>query len=583
MERRFLWALLLTGAVIVLTPRLFPPPAPTSRPAAARDSTLDVAPTGGAAPGAEPVRQVETAPPPPPTTAVAPATVAAESGSGAALQEESVELTVPEARYRFAGRAPALLETTVERYRSHRTEKGIVRLEDPDGALIEFALAIGRDTFPLTTGFAAERMFDGVRYRGTAGTAVLELIFRPVPESYVIRVEGTLSGPLPGTLLVRLPHGFVSQETDSLDDISSLAYAAKPLRRDAKRIGFGSLDPGEADTIAGPIQWAVAKTKYFVVAALMPADSAAPGSEPFGPLVVTGGTRVSKVATRANAVLAHPFTTGRLTFELYAGPQEWARLHAMGRDFENANPYGGFMQGMVQPFATIVMRVLLWMKDTTKLSYGWVLVIFGVVIRILLWPLNQSAMRTSMKMQRVQPEIQAVQQKYGNDKERLQKELMRVYAEHGMTPLSPLMGCLPMLLPMPILFALFFVFQNTIEFRGVPFLWLPDISLKDPYYIIPIAMGLSMFLLSWIGMRGMPPNPQSKMMAYLLPVMMTVFFINFASGLNLYYTVQNIAALPQQWLIARERGKTAPPKGSGTVGGTAVATTPRPQKPRRPG
>jgi YidC/Oxa1 family membrane protein insertase len=117
------------------------------------------------------------------------------------------------------------------------------------------------------------------------------------------------------------------------------------------------------------------------------------------------------------------------------------------------------------------------------------------------------------------------------------------------------MGCLPMLLPMPVLFALFFVFQNTIEFRGVPFLWLPDISQADPYYVIPIVMGLSMYVLSWIGMRNAPPNPQAKMMGYVLPVMMTVLFWRFASGLNLYYTIQNIAALPQQWLIARERGK----------------------------
>ena len=127
-----------------------------------------------------------------------------------------------------------------------------------------------------------------------------------------------------------------------------------------------------------------------------------------------------------------------------------------------------------------------------------------------------------------------------------------------MSPFSTLSGCLPMLLPMPVLFALFFVFQNTIEFRGVPFLWLADISLKDPYYIVPMLMGVSMFVLSMIGMRNSPPNPQAKMMAYMLPVMMTVFFLNFASGLNLYYAVQNITALPQQWLIIeRAREETA--------------------------
>lgn len=128
-----------------------------------------------------------------------------------------------------------------------------------------------------------------------------------------------------------------------------------------------------------------------------------------------------------------------------------------------------------------------------------------------------------------------------------------------MSPLSPLMGCLPMLIPMPVLFALYFVFQNTIEFRGVSFLWMADLSLKDPYYILPILMGISMFVLSWIGLRSSPPNAQAKMMAYVFPVMMTVFFLKLAAGLNLYYAVQNIAALPQQWLIARERAKAGPP------------------------
>ena len=160
-----------------------------------------------------------------------------------------------------------------------------------------------------------------------------------------------------------------------------------------------------------------------------------------------------------------------------------------------------------------------------------------------------------MKMQRLQPELQALQKKYSDDPKKQQEAVMKVYKDHGMSPLSPLMGCLPMLLPMPVLFALYQVFQNTIEFRGVPFLWLSDISQRDPYFITPLLMGVSMFAMSWIGMRNSPPNPQAKMMSYMMPVMLTVLFLNFASGLNLYYAVQNVAAIPQQWLLARERGK----------------------------
>ena len=88
-------------------------------------------------------------------------------------------------------------------------------------------------------------------------------------------------------------------------------------------------------------------------------------------------------------------------------------------------------------------------------------------------------------------------------------------------------------------------------------MWMTDISLKDPYYILPLIMGVSMFVLSWIGSRNTPPNPQTKMMMYLFPFMMTFLLANLAAGLNLYYAVQNLAALPQQWLIANERAKAA--------------------------
>jgi YidC/Oxa1 family membrane protein insertase len=293
------------------------------------------------------------------------------------------------------------------------------------------------------------------------------------------------------------------------------------------------------------------KNKYFLVSLLTPGDS----SRPFSHAYLTGAPRTGGAATTADAHVMLPVERGEFSFEIYAGPQEWRRLRALGRDMEHANPYGGFMKGVVQPFATIVMRALLWMHDTLRLSYGWVLVIFGIAVRLILWPLNQRAMRSSLKMQVIQPEMAAIQKKYRNNPQKQQEEMVRIYREHGMSPFSMFSGCLPMLIPMPVLFALFFVFQNTIEFRGVSFVWLADISLKDPYYLLPLIMGASMYLLSWIGLRNAPPNPQAKMMSYMFPVIMTVALLNMAAGLNLYYAVQNIAALPQQWLIARERAR----------------------------
>jgi len=110
---------------------------------------------------------------------------------------------------------------------------------------------------------------------------------------------------------------------------------------------------------------------------------------------------------------------------------------------------------------------------------------------------------------------------------------------------------------MPVLFALFFVFRNTIVFRGVPFLWLPDLARFDPYYILPIASGITMFFVSKIGQRGMPPNPQATMMTYMMPIMFTFIFLKLAAGVSLYYAIQNIASLPQQWMIMKQRLRRA--------------------------
>ena len=173
-------------------------------------------------------------------------------------------------------------------------------------------------------------------------------------------------------------------------------------------------------------------------------------------------------------------------------------------------------------------------------------------MRVILWPLNQKAMRANMKLQEVQPLMKEIQDRYKNDPQRMQQEMFKLYKEHKVNPLG---GCWPMLLPMPVLFALFFVFQNTIELRGASFLWLPDLSRPDPLYIIPVVMGASMYFLTKVGQMGMEPNPQMKMMLYIMPLMMTGMFLFFPSGLNLYYTVSNIASIPQQWFLGRERMK----------------------------
>ncbi|MEX2326086.1 MAG: YidC/Oxa1 family insertase periplasmic-domain containing protein, partial [Gemmatimonadaceae bacterium] len=427
--------------------------------------------------------------------------------------------------------------------------------------LLRYRLVVPGDTVDLSrvkfgrTSAGAPGPGSPLQYSATVNGHVVTIGYSFAPDSYLLGVTGRVDSPGGATgprfLLVDLPTSFPVTEADSVGDRRSLAYAFKSERESSKSVSFSSLDPGERRLEATPLTWVAAKSKYFVVGVLTPE-----GDEPFSEATFTGGPRTSRDATNAVATVVERVGDEGFAFELYAGPQEWDRMLKVGREFDSVNPYGWkFMQGFVQPFARIVMRILLWMHNVLQLSYGWVLVIFGVVVRLILWPLNQKAMKSSLRMQHIQPRMQEVQKKYAGNREKQQAEMMKVYKEEGVSPFSAVTGCLPMLLPMPVLIALFFVFQNTIEFRGVPFLWLTDISIKDPYYILPVLMGASMYLLSWIGLRNAPPNPQAKMMSYIFPFMMTFFLMNLAAGLNLYYAVQNVAALPQQWLIARERQK----------------------------
>jgi YidC/Oxa1 family membrane protein insertase len=415
------------------------------------------------------------------------------------------------------------------------------------------------------TTFQTSRAGNVVTYTAVVAGATVRIQYATVPDSFLSHVSGSVSGAQSGSyLVVKLPETFAATEPDTNDDRNSLAFAFLTKREAARNVPFHSLDPGAKQLVEGPVTWIVAKSKYFVVGLLAPVR----GPE-FTEATLVGGPRVTKIATRATGTVVIPVVNGNFAFDMYAGPQEWKKLNALGRNFDQVNPYGwAFVRPLMQPIATSVIRVVLWMHSALNLSYGMVLIALGLCVRLLMWPLYQTSMRTSIKMQILQPELTAVQDKFKDDPEKQRAEIMKVYQSHGMNPLSPLLGCLPSLLPMPVLLALFFVFRNTIEFRGVPFWWLSDLSVRDPYYILPLLMGASMYLISWIGMRNTPPNPQAKMMSYIMPVMFTMFLYREAAGLNLYYATQNLATLPQQWHLSRTRGMTkakAATKGKETV------------------
>jgi YidC/Oxa1 family membrane protein insertase len=546
MDRRTVLALVLVAAVILLTPKLFAPPqvAPTAADSNALTDSASLRPADTATTQAP----------------AAPVAVARRDTAVVRIPAETLHVADSNSSLSFVNTGGALQRVELKHYKSLAHGDGPVRLEGRGAPLLKFRGIVGRDTigFDTATFRVMRNQSSGstsqISFEGVVGADTLTLDYAVDPDSFLVRIDGRVRGPLAqqGFILMDFAPTLGSYEADSIDDQRHLGFVYEVSRRGSKGTAFGKLDPGEQVLVPGPLSWVALKNKYFIVGVLA-RDSVSPMAE----IRMTGLARTSRTATRAQGTTVIQPRQGSFALDVYAGPQQSTRLEALGRDFENSNPYGGFMQPVVQPFAGLVLKILLWMRHTFDIGYGWVLVIFGVAVRLILWPLNQTAMRTSMKMQRIQPELQALQTRYKADPQKLQSEMMRVYKEHDMSPFSMFSGCLPLLLPMPVLFALFFVFQSTIEFRGVPFMWLADISQKDPFYILPLLMGVSMFVLSWIGSRNTPPNPQTKMMMYMFPVMMTFLLANLASGLNLYYAVQNLAALPQQWLIASERAKAA--------------------------
>lgn len=558
MEKRLLIALALAAIVIVVSQKLFPaPPVPVKL---AADSATLV----GAKDSAIATRRLDSA------VTRSGATTSGRSAAsqieGAEAASDTLSVVTPKATYYFTPLGAAPLDVVLNDYRvmpkaSNRNVK-IGRLHVP---LLSYAVLKGRDTLELdkvkfSVDTTAHSATPGIAFVADVQGARVSIAYAFNGEGYLANVRGSVKGiDSTSVLLIRMHKGLPFVEADSSDDLRSLAYVAKPLHEDAHSIAFTKLDSLAPSVERDSLAWVASKNKYFLLAVI-----ATPPGKPFGAAVFTRGPHEPKAVSSADALILQPLTqSGEFAFDMYTGPQEWRRLHQMGRNLEHVNPYGSFLRPIVQPFATIVMQVVLWIHDRLKINYGWVLIIFGITIRLLLWPLNQGAMRNSLKLQRIQPQLQEIQKKYKSNPEKLQSEMSKLYRDHGMSPFTPLAGCLPMLIPMPVLFALYFVFQNTIEFRGVSFLWLPDLSQRDPLFILPAVMGISMYVLSWISLRSGPPNPQAKTMAYIFPVMMVVFFWRLAAGLNLYYAVQNLATLPQQWLIARERAKLADTPASG--------------------
>jgi YidC/Oxa1 family membrane protein insertase len=568
MERRLVLAVVLMIAMMVLSNVLFPPQRPI--PSAAGDSAVARVDSGPTATEAQPIqREVEQ---PAVLDRTADSTIAAEPGqvavaAPAAPTPEQVSSDTIIVRsglyeYRFDTRGAELVGARMLNYRSYGPgagEEDLVELIRDGDAIFGYRLAVGRDTVDLRNTMFEPNIPVSVLdihtgdeelvFRGQVGNSALTLqvTYRFEPDSYLVTAEGHFEGigDVGHTVLTSLGRGLRSNEANPREDAGQMALVSRDRRGRIGSERLGGVAENDLRAIeGGPFSWVASKSKYFLAALV--SEEAGPG---FGGLLLRGTPEPD--AAHMEASLPVPAGAPGFNLEAFVGPQDFGMLTDVGQNLQNVNPFGWrWLQWAIRPLAGVIVAVMVWMHGTFSLAYGWVLILFGILTRIVFFPLYQKAMRAQMKQMQVQPLLKEVQEKYKDEPQKLQQEMMKLYREHGINPAA---GCLPMLAPFPILITLFFVFQNTIEFRGVPFMWLPDLSLKDPFYIVPLFMGGSMLLLNWIGQRGMESNAQMKVMTYVIPVVFTFLFANFAAGLNLYYATSNVASLPQQLYLAKER------------------------------
>ena len=479
----------------------------------------------------------------------------------------TVSVTSDLYRYGFSTVGARLTSAELSGWASF-TREGAVELVGEGASLLGTRLVVGADTVDLrraifevdpaggiALGSGAEPQSLVFTYRHPDRPFGVEIRYTFAPDSYVIRAQGRVRGVERALVVTDLGQGLAYNEVDPRDESRSMAFATHHLQS-----GISSRELGKVDRVMvedGPFHWAAVRSRYFVMA-LLPAEVPAVegGSEFLGGLLVAPMAEVTSEGFRDVAFgVTHSLTaSGTFAYRLFAGPQDYALLAALGNDLQEVNPVGWkFLRPLLRPFVAGIMWVLVYLHINLALGYGWVLIVFGVMMRVVLFPLYHKAMRAQLRNMAVQPLLKEIQTRHKDNPERMQKELMKLYKEHGFNPLA---GCWPMLLPWPILIALFFVFQNTIELRGVPFAWMPDLAAKDPLFILPVLLGVSMFFLQWISIRVLDEvQPQMKMLMYVLPVVMVVIFANFPSGLNLYYLTANVATLPQSWWIANERQK----------------------------
>jgi YidC/Oxa1 family membrane protein insertase len=281
--------------------------------------------------------------------------------------------------------------------------------------------------------------------------------------------------------------------------------------------------------------WAAMLQHYFV-AALVP-----PANEPFQYYTKALDQHRYIVGMYGPQQQVEPGQSISLTSTIYAGPKDQDRLEQLAPGLDLTVDYGS-LWFLSKPLFWWMQKLHAWTGN-----WGWAIILLTLTVKAALYRLAAASYRSMAHMKQVQPRLVALRERYANDKQRLNQAMMELYKQEKINPLG---GCLPVLVQIPVFLALYWVLLESVELRQAPFIgWIKDLSTYDPYFVLPVLMGISMFVQQ--RMNPAPPDPVQAKVMQILPVVFTVFFIFFPAGLVLYWLVNNVLSIAQQWLITR--------------------------------
>ncbi len=287
----------------------------------------------------------------------------------------------------------------------------------------------------------------------------------------------------------------------------------------------------------------VAMLQHYFVGAWLPQRE---GPYQFYSRVINtaGGPRYNIGYKTVTPTIVKPGERGTLSTKLFVGPKEQKRLKQQGEGFVLSVDYG-WLTPLSAPLFWILERI-----NGLVNNWGWAIIILTLLIKIAFYPLSAASYKSMAKMKKLQPRLQTLKERYGDDKQKLQQAMMELYKKDKINPLG---GCLPIVIQIPVFIALYWVLLESVELRQAEWaFWIKDLSIKDPYYVLPILMGASM-----VGQQLLNPSPldpMQKKIMMALPVVFTLLFLYFPAGLVLYWLVNNVLSIAQQWYINRTVG-----------------------------